>query len=314
MVQLSTSTTLTLHEPLLLDPPVPPPLVNPVDPGNVWSATKSADPTDAGNWSLNHVPKSGDTVSMFTNVMYLKGGVLDGTDFHLGYDGPARAPPDPVLDLLGGSNLKVTVNEQTGAGNNVTINAFGTNTIDLRAIHDHHSPVRGETATVNVQANAVLTGHLDIYGAHVVMNGADHAAFDNEGTSTLAYAGGAPVQIMPDMIGTGSWNMAFSNLEVGGYVAPTQTFNMQANTAMTIDHVQNFHGTVDFLPGSSNSVLTLAGIQVGSYAYDGHTVTITAAGVAGQPLTTQVAVGVGSFEHNTLVVDQSAAGAAIHLS
>jgi hypothetical protein len=269
---------------------------------HIWTAGKSADPTDHANWYPDTVPVAGDVVTMATNVMYLKGTTLDGTDFHLGYDGSSVAPPGPVLDLLGGSNLKLSVMSPNDNGNAVTINAFDHNTVDLHVVSDHFHNTLAST-TINVEANGVLTGHMDVYGgAKLVMTGADHAVFDSEGTNTLTYANHDVVKIMPDMIGTSEWKMAFSNLEVGGSVVKTQSFQLQTSSSMTVDKAEDFHGSVEFLR-DAGSTLTLKDVHTNDYSYDGKTVTFIT------PDHGTVGIGVKiDLDHNYLNVTSTSAG------
>ena len=271
---------------------------------HIFTAGKSADPTDKANWYPDSVPVAGDVVTQATNVMYLKGSTLDGTDFHLGYNGSSVAPPGPVLDMLGDSNLKISVQSPTDNGNAVTINTFGHNTVDLHVVSDHFHQTSAST-TINIGTNSVLTGHMDIYGgAKFTMTGnpADHAYFDSEGVNTLTYANHDVVHINADMIGSSTWKMAFSNMEIDGSVVATQSFQLQTSSSLIVDHAETFRGNVEFLR-DAGSTLTLKDIHTNDYAYDGKTVTFNT------PDHGTVGIGVKvDLDHNFLNVLNTSSG------
>jgi hypothetical protein len=270
-----------------------------------WSAAKSADPTDPANWYTEGVPKAGDTVFQTTNVMYLKGHVLDGTDFHIGFPVAAgvTAPFGPVLNVSEDATLKVTVEGYAGNGNDVTINVFGHDTINLTtATGWYDNPLTKTTTTMNIADSSTLTGTLNLGGSKFTMNkGGEHGVFFNEGTSYLTHANQDVVKITPDILGTGEFKMVFSNLELGGLVGPGQKFDLIGSDSLIVDHADTFKGSVQFL-AEAGSTLTFKDVFTNDYSYDGKTVTFH------QPGKIDIGVGVTTDYFDNLHVQNTSAG------
>lgn len=260
MALISDRITLIKNEPSLnplpvaLDPNhVPPSLIV-----SVWSPVKAGnDPTDPANWLPNHLPKIGDDVYMPGAIMQLRGTTLDGTNLHLGTDGTNAPLPSAVLEMAGGSNLKIDLVDAPNQGNPVRIDAFGKNTIDLtaNASNDFVNPTH-TSLDINVADDSVLTGRFDISGEISVSINAvgPHSTFDHEGASHLNNTTGI-IKIMPDMIGSGITRMTFATMEVGGFVAPTQHFDMVVGSEVRIDHADKFKGVFDFNEGNPSAIV-----------------------------------------------------------
>jgi len=224
-----------------------------------WLASKTGDPSDPANWYPDQVPQAGDLVHMYGNAMLLTGPLLNATRFHIGSDGTPLTitQTDPVLELGGGIDLNLTVEGPSDKGSHVRIDASGSNTLN-NLIADGPSPnpedsgpsgpVTKASVELNIADDSVLTvNHLSAFAMKLNINAeGPHSTLDQEGTSRLIYENQDVVHITPEIIGTGTFNMTFANLEVGNFVAPTQTFALYGGDSLIVDHPDLFKGTVDF--------------------------------------------------------------------
>jgi len=218
-----------------------------------WLGTTS-DPSDPNNWYPN-LPQAGDLVHMYGNVMDLTGARLDTTRFHIGADIPTTlTQTDPFLILRGGSELNMTAETPSDKGSHVRIDTFDHNTIFMTAQSDRFTPTKA-TIEMNVGDNSELDGTLNIGATKFAMHAlGPNSAFSMLGDSYLTYANQDIIKIEPNMLGHGTWHMAYSNLELGGSVASGQTFELNVGNSLTIDHAENFHGMLEFNGGNVSTV------------------------------------------------------------
>jgi len=219
-----------------------------------WLGTTS-DPSDPNNWYPNP-PKADDLVHFYGNVMDLTGARLDTTRFHIGSDGTpiTLQQTDPILVLRGGSELNMTVETPSNKGSHVRIDAYDNNTINMVAQSDRFTPTKA-TIEVNVGDNSQLSGSLNIGATKFAMHAlGPNATFQELGDSYLTYANQDIIKIEPNMLGHGTWHMAYSNLELGGSVSQGQTFELNVGNSLTIDHADAFHGMLEFNGGNVSTV------------------------------------------------------------
>lgn len=261
---------------IILSPPVQPP-TDPLPPPRqpltfFWNTATSTDPTIETNWfpsDVHGIPHAGDTARFVGNTMTVHGEVLKGVSMLMGTTGVEVPMPDPVLNVTGGADLLLISESPPDNGSHIQINVTGENTLDILCPDSGQElhPTK-TTMDVNVADNSMVIGRLQIVNTPFFMhaNGAN-TTFQLEAgkdSSLVRANNGADgyVHIEPNMIGTGKVQMAFSNLELSGSVAPQVEFDLNESSSLILDHADTFHGVAKFAqPGS---VITLKDMQFGT--------------------------------------------------
>jgi len=223
----------------------------------------------AANWSAKGVPAPGDQLFLLKGTANMSGGNLSGDAITMGATNkfppttPAPTSLSPVLNVFGGATVKVAVGGDfySRTDNRSTINASGTNNVDITSTTSTHAAGRSDF-TVNI-APGTMTGSVNLLNGHGTIAGT--GSFKNVNSSLSM----GSMAIKSNMIGTGSTSLTFMHLELNDAVSAGQTFTLNPVSSLTIDRPGQFHGVIAAPPPGSGGPLSeidLIGIKADSYS------------------------------------------------
>ncbi len=219
----------------------------------------------ASNWSPAGVPGSGDTLSMASGVATMNGGNLAGDTLAIGASASSNVPYSATVNLAGKAVLSALVSNAAGTRQQVTFNAAGMATLDLKEQANYAATT---TITENIAPHSTLQGHFVGQGHNpsITVNGADGTSrFANTGASSIA--GGVAV-IDADVIGVGSFTAGFfSGISFLGSVSAGQVVNSGGFDRITIGKPEAFQGLVNYAGGPTNTIDLLGITTADSYSY-----------------------------------------------
>ncbi|HUB10320.1 MAG TPA: hypothetical protein VMB34_00060 [Acetobacteraceae bacterium] len=219
------------------------------------------------NWSPPGPIEPGDVLSLYSGTANMAGGDLSGDTLYVGTQTSyASSTPPAVVNLSRGADLTAVAATAGFAAQNVTFNASGVDTLNLSINNNYYATMN---TTVNIAANARLSGTVAVGGhnGNLIMNGAAHSAFDNDGASSVGP--NCVATINAKVLGIGSFSVnAESSLSFMSAVGPGESVILAGQDTLSIGMPQSFLGPVDIANGGGSFTIGLQGItSADSYSY-----------------------------------------------
>ena len=192
-------------------------------------------------------PAPGDSLYMEDGTMDIAGGTLAGDTLNVGYDsiGVSVSTVNPTINLSQGADVSLNIATPSADTSNTTINVSDQDTVAFSGEFapgsfgpgDKHVAININSGNT-LDSGATLTASGGLFYSLTTISGDGSFVSDN-----MNFAEGS-LNIQSNMIGTGDVKMAIMSGEIGGSVASGVSITLQVATTLTIDHPDQFQGTI----------------------------------------------------------------------